>query len=276
MGTALDARRPLRLTTREPRTVVLGDSWIRGLGPERRQAFGKRLAAAAGASAVLDLAAVSRTAVDVVDDHLDAITAFAPDLAVVGVGGADSLIFPAAWIQRAIDRHAPPAWHGVEGLMVPAYRPRDRRRRWMQRAETVAKLGVKQVLVTVFGGHRRVGVAEFETAMRTLLDHLSTLQCAAIVVGFPPVDPVYSPRTNASVRRTNAVLARLCADRDDLVYVESGGFLRRWEDYLSDHVHLSASGHQRVAEGVLGRVSWDLPEAGIAVSGAAHSAEETA
>lgn len=274
MGTALDARRPLRLTSPEPRTVVLGDSWIRGLGPERRQAFGKRIAAATGASEVLDLAAISRTAVDVVDDHLDAIAAFGPQLAVVGVGGADSLVFPAAWIQRTIDRWAPPKWHGVEGLMVPAYRHRDRRKRWIQRVETSAKVAVKQLLVTVFGGHRRVGLPEFEAAMQTLLEHLRTLHCAAVVVGFPPVDPVYSPGTNASVRRTNAVLARLCADRDDVVYVDSKGFLTRWDDYLSDHVHLSASGHEHVARGVLEQVAFEVQPAGVAA--AVAGGEETA
>ena len=90
MGTSPDAGGPVLVTTPwgvpdAPRVVLLGDSYMRGLGSERRRAFGKRVAAAAGAGAVLDLCAVSLTAPEIAANHLDAVGEFAPDLAVLAV-----------------------------------------------------------------------------------------------------------------------------------------------------------------------------------------------
>jgi len=61
------------------------------------------------------------------------IAAFAPEVALVCVGGADSLIFPAWTVQRLIDKYAPKEWQGVEGMMPLARYSRDR---WPRLAET--------------------------------------------------------------------------------------------------------------------------------------------
>jgi len=235
----------------ERRVLILGDSWVRGLGPERRAAFGKLIAKGIGATELVDLSAISRTAPDFVNDHLVAVRESAPVIAIVNIGGADSLIFPAWRVQRFIDRFAPPHWHGVAGLMPIARYSRDRKRRRRQIVENVAKVMIKQLIVNLFGGRRRVGVPEFESAARTLMSQLHQLGTLMIVVGLGPVDPFLSPKTNSSVRKTNVVLARLCDELPGAVFIPTTRMVRRWDDYLSDHVHLSADGHRHIAEGVL-------------------------
>ncbi len=278
MGTTPDAEGSVDVSGDRPRVVILGDSWVRGLGPERRKAFGRRIAGELHAAETLDLSAISRTGPDVVANHLDAVSTFRPQVAVLGVGGADSLVFPAPWIQAAVDRFAPPAWHGVEGMMLPIRRPRDRRQRWRQNAENVAKIAVKQLLVHAFGGHRRVSVEGFEQSMVAILDRLEALDCAPIVLGFAAVDGRFSPGTNASVLRTNAVLQALCATRPEALYVDSQTFLRRWADYLPDHVHLNAAGHEHVATEVMAAIAsggfrWSAP---LTASGPEASRVESA
>lgn len=233
------------------RVAVLGDSWIRGLGPERRNAFGKLIAHGIGATDVLDLSAISRTAPDFAAEFLETMRDFQPDIAIVNLGGADSLIFPAWPVQRFIDRFAPPRWHGVEGLMPIARYSSDKRRRRRQRIENFAKIVLKQVVVNVLGGRRRVSVADFEQATRTVMTFLHRQGTSMVVLGIGTVDPLLSPKTNRSVDKTNAVLIRLCEEVPGAIFVPTTPHIHRWGDYLSDHVHLNREGHRHVADGVL-------------------------
>jgi lysophospholipase L1-like esterase len=231
--------------------VILGDSWVRGLLFERRHPFGKLIAEGINASEVLDLSAQSRTTVDVVSCHLGSIGSFRPDVAIVNIGGADSLIFPRAALQRLVERWVPMKHHGARGWMPPASYSSKPYKRAKQRATHIVRIVMKQVLVNLFGGQRRVSVPEFERAAETLFDYLQAHDVLMVVVGFGPVDGLYSPKTNASVEATNSVLRTLCLAHSNALYIGTGHFLRQWDDYLADHVHLNAQGHQRVAAEVL-------------------------
>jgi hypothetical protein len=241
-------------TGNDRRVLILGDSWIHGLGSGRR-VFGLMIAKELMASDILDLSAISRTAPDIVRDHMAEITAFAPHLTIMNIGGADSLIFPAPWIQRFVDRHAPIEWQGVEGLMPLAMYSRDRRRRIKQKVEQFAKTVIKQLLVNLFGGHRRVSLDELQAAAKTILDAVTRNDGLALVIGFGFADGWTSPKSNASLGRTNALLEALCLESPSRIYIPAHQFLRRWDDYLMDRVHLNLAGHRHITEGVINELS---------------------
>jgi len=234
----------------ERRTVVLGDSWIRGLGTSKRT-FGRMLAKRLGSTDVLDLSAISRTSPDIANDHLDEIRTYGPHLAIVCLGGADSLIFPAWPVQRLIDRVAPPNWHGIEGMMPLALYSRDRGRRFRQRVEQTVKSLIKQILINLFGGRRRVSLDDFDDSFTKIMGCFAELGTAVIVVGLASVDGWYSPKANASVRKTDRILEAVSGQHPNAIYVNTNTFLAKWDDYLPDHVHLRVPGHVHMTEGVL-------------------------
>ncbi len=234
-----------------PRTLVLGDSWLRGLS-KGQHTMSRYLPEAAGASEVLDLSRISRIVSDVVDGHLDEIEGFAPELAFLAVGGAESLVFPKPFFQKIIDRYFPPQWHGVEGLQ-PSARPR-RDRKLRPRLEAFAKVALKQVLVNVFGPHRRQELSHYEASLRIVLDVLHAHGTVVVIIGATDVDGWGSPRSSEHIRAANRVNARVADEYRDVLFVETNPYVVKWDDYLVDHVHLARSGHRAVTDGVLGRM----------------------
>lgn len=258
------------------RTLILGDSWIRGLGTSKRT-FGRMLAKRMGTTDVLDLSAISRTSPDIAQDHLDEIRAYAPHIAILCLGGADSLIFPAWWVQRLIDRIAPPHWHGLEGMMPIALYSRSRGRRFRQRVEQTLKSLIKQIVINLFGGRRRVTPAEFADSFTAIMTCLADMQTSVIVVGLASLDGWYSPKANASVRETDRLVEEITGRYPNATYVATTTFLTKWDDYLPDHVHLRVPGHVHMTEGVLAALTaaggpWRDLIAENAVEGLAASA----
>ena len=234
-----------------PRTLVLGDSWARGLG-NGQHTMSRYLPAEVGARAVLDLSKISRILSDVVEGHLDEIDGFAPELAFLAVGGAESLIFPKPVFQRIIDRFFPPRWQGIAGLQ-PSARPR-RDNKLRPRIEAVAKVLLKQLLINVFGAHRRQELSRYECSLRTVLELLRTHATVVVIIGASDVDGWGSPKTSEHIRDTNAVNARLAEQYPNVLFVDSNPFVHKWDDYLVDHVHLAKSGHRGITDGVLDRM----------------------
>ena len=255
-----------------PRLLILGDSWIRGLGTSKRT-FGRMIAKSVHASEVLDLSAISRTAPDIAADHLDEIAEFAPQVALVCVGGADSLIFPAWTVQRLIDRYAPKEWQGVEGMMPLARYSRDRWPRIRQRVEQTVKVLMKQFLINVFGGRRRVTIAQLDVAVHQILAVLDRSECDVVCIGFPRVDGWLSPKANASVAKTNVLLRAIMHAHPRATYIPTDSIVTRWDDYLPDHVHLNLRGHRNITDGVVAKLRetgfrWtDIPAGVAAMNG---------
>lgn len=234
-----------------PRVLILGDSWIRGLLLERRKAFGKLVAEGMSASAVLDLSAISRTSVDVVSSFLQQMEEFRPTVTIVNLGGADALIFPRLPIQKLVERFLPATGHGAEAWMPSASYSSNRRKRIKQRLTHICRVATKQVLINVLGGYRRVPAREVEETLSCLFNELQRQDSLIIAIGYAPVDGLYSPKTTKNLKKTNVVLKNASERLPGTIYIDPTGFLKRWEDYMADHVHLNAQGHARVAQGVL-------------------------
>lgn len=242
---------PPTTTTSGPRVLVAGDSWLRGLTRSGAGSIAHLFPPACGASAVLDVSAISRTAPDTVEGFLPQIEQFRPELALLAIGGADSLVFPAQWFQRLIDRFAPPEWAGVTGLMPPAMLPRDRRKRIRKQVEVAAKTAIKQIMINVFGARRRVPLAEVESAARTLLDTLDRLGTVVVVLGCSDVDHLTFPKSTKNIRATNGALERLTRDYPDAMYIDANPMVDKWDDYLEDHVHLTRGASRKVTDTVV-------------------------
>ncbi|MBE7190468.1 SGNH/GDSL hydrolase family protein [Jatrophihabitans endophyticus] len=234
-----------------PRVVVAGDSWVRGLTRTGSGSIARLFPAACSASEVLDVSLISRTVPETVAGHLDEIKRFRPDLALLGIGGADSLVFPALWFQKLIDRFAPPEWAGVTGLMPPAVLPRDRRQRLRKKVEIFGKTVIKQFMINAFGARRRVPLAEVESAARELLDTLARSGTVVVVLGCSDVDHLTFPKSTKNIRATNAMLERLCESHPDALYLDTRTTVDKWDDYLEDHVHLTREGSRKVCDAVV-------------------------
>ena len=230
-----------------PRVLVAGDSWVRGLS-KGQGSIARLFPQAVGASDVLDVSKISRTGPETVTECLEDIERFRPELALLAVGGADSLVFPAQWFQRLIDRFAPPEWAGVTGLMPPAMLPRDRRKRLRKQVEIFSKTLIKQVMINIFGARRRVPLDEVEQAARVLLGTLRAMNTVVVVVGCSDVDDFTFPKSRKNIRATNRMLERLTHDDECAIFVDARSTVDKWADYLEDHVHLSRNGSQKVTD----------------------------
>lgn len=235
---------------RGPRTLVAGDSWVCGLS-KGQGTLSRMLPEAVAAREVLNISKISRIATDIVADHLDEVDAFAPDLAFLAVGGADSLVFPKPFFQRFIDKHFPPKWQGIEGLQPSAKIVRDRKKRIRHNVESFLKALLKQAMINLFGGHRRVSLEQFEVAVRTIMRTLDVHGTHVVLIGCSDVDGWTSPRSTKNIRATSRLLAKLAEEHPRALYVDSNQLVSKWDSYLVDHVHLTRDGHKGVCAGVV-------------------------
>lgn len=238
-----------------PRVLIVGDSWVHGLLLERKATFGKLVARRLGASAVLDVSGVSRTAKDAVDGYLEQMREFRPTLAIVNAGGTDSLVFPRPVFQKVIDRFAPPDWQGLTGLSPRARFSSKLRVRVRQRAEQKLKMVFKLLLVYLFGGQRRRPIQETEQALREIMAALSAMGTYIVTVGFAGTDPRLYPRSPSEFRRTNVILEQLAAETVRSIYVDTEHETQRWNHFFADRLHLSPEGHAQVATLILQRMA---------------------
>lgn len=223
------------------RVAIVGSSHSAGLGVHGRS-FAVRAAELLGADAILQL---SRSAQTVAGADADAVIAFDPDVVIVSYGAAEAHVHPSRVLQSLLDRYAPASWRGPDGVEPRPYFSARPRRRLVQRSVSTVKVLLKRTLIGLSGGFHRMGAADFEAALRTLLDRLGP--APKILVGLWRVDDRTFPRTNPILGDHDAVLRAVAASRDDTVHVPTAPAVRYWSDFLADHAHLNDRGHDRVA-----------------------------
>jgi len=225
------------------RVAVVGSSHAAGLGVYGRS-FAVRAAELLGARETLQLSRSARVVTDGVRD-VAAVAGFAPDLIIVSYGAAEGHVHPSRLLQAVLDRVAPRGWRGPDGLEPRPYHSARPLRGLAQRTASGLKVRLKRVLIAACGGFHRVSTADFEAALRDLLDRLGP--APKVLVGLWPVDDRSFPRSNPVLRANDAVLRAVAAGRTDAVHVPTAGALRYWDDFLDDHAHLNDAGHDRVA-----------------------------
>ena len=213
-----------------PRTLVAGATAGYADCPRARAASPAFFPRRSMPAYVLDVSKISRTVPDTVAHCLEDIERFAPEVALLAIGGADSLVFPVQWFQRIVDRFAPPEWVGVEGLMPPAMLPRDRKKRLRKRLEIFAKTLIKQLMINLFGARRRVPLDEVERASEALLSTLDRVDATVVVVGCTDVDDLTFPKSRKNIRATNAMLSRLVVRHANAMYVDPRPMVDKWAD----------------------------------------------
>lgn len=232
-----------------PRVVLLGDSVIAGLGV-RGRSYGMLVAESLGASHTLRLARSTHTIIDALA-RVEKVRDYRPDVILVGVGGADGVVHASATLQKIVERFAPKSWQGVEGLEPRAYYVGSKWTRIRQRVTTLVKVTIKHVGVRLGDGYQRVPLESFEPKVNELFQRLSEIGCPVIVCGISDSDPRYFPRTEAALVQYREVMSAASARHDNFVYVDIRPPLKRWDDFISDHIHLNPSGHAKVAELIL-------------------------
>jgi lysophospholipase L1-like esterase len=197
----------------------------------------------------VDTLQLSRSAQTVaqVDAHtLAAIAGFGPDVVIVSFGAAEGHVHPSRVLQALLDRFAPRGWRGPDGIEPRPYYSRRRARRLAQRILSGGKVLLKRAIIGATGGYHRLPSADFDVALRDLLDRLGP--ATKILVGLWRVDDRMFPRSNPVLRRNDTILRAVAAERDDVVYVPTADVVRYWGDFLDDHAHLNDAGHDRIAE----------------------------
>jgi len=236
-----------------PRVLVLGSSLAAGLGTRGRP-FPLLLTEELGNPPVLDLSKSSR----LIDESLalkSQIVAFAPTLAIVQHGSAESLVHPGPLTNRLIERFAPSTWHGVSGLYPRAYYSTDPRKRRRQRLVSSLKVAVKRIVIACSRGRSRMTPAAFETHLLELIAILHALDCDVVVLGMHRRDERLFPRSQAAAERNDVIIRRIAAGEPRVWFVDVEASLRCWEDYLDDRMHWNAEGHVRVAAAIVATVT---------------------
>jgi lysophospholipase L1-like esterase len=235
------------------RVLVLGDSIAGGLGARGRP-FPRLVAEALGEPPMLDLSKSSR----LIDESLsmaEQIAAFAPTLAIVQHGAAESIVHPGPLANGLIDRFAPPGWHGVEGLQPRPYYCSDARKRRHQRRVSSLKLAIKRLVIASSGGRSRMTPEMFERHLGELIAMLHAHDCDVVVLGMWRWDERLHPRSRAAVDGTDAAIRRVVEADPRVAFVDVEATLRCWEDYLDDRMHWNDEGHVRVAAAIVATVA---------------------
>ncbi|MEJ7785198.1 MAG: SGNH/GDSL hydrolase family protein [Solirubrobacteraceae bacterium] len=235
------------------RLLVLGSSIASGLGARGRP-FPRLLAEALGDPPLLDLSKSGR----MIDESLALtaeIAAFAPTLAVLQHGGAESVVHPGPFVDRLINRFAPSSWHGVAGLQPRAYYSRDPHRRRGQRRTSRLKVAIKRVAIPMSRGRPRMTSETFAVQLVELIAMLHGLGCDVVVLGVHPRDERLFPRSQAVADRLDAVIRRIAETDPRIVFVDLVATLRCWEDYLEDRLHWNTDGHIRVTAAIVAAVT---------------------
>lgn len=254
-------RVPRRIVTGKnpdgPKVVVIGDSYISGLGYTDGPAFGRQIADRLEFSKLLNLAASSRTAAETVEQYGDQIRQFQPDIAIVAVGATEGLVHPSAGIQKLIERFAPRSWHGVEGMMARANYSAERGERFRQQVQSNLKVGIKWALVHSTGARPRIPLDQAIEAADQLLALLDSVGTRTWMVQMPHAPKVRFPGTQRSWDRTASAQQKLAAKYPTVTYLAIAGRLHYFDDFLVDHLHLGGVGHAHVADLVLEEIRQD-------------------
>jgi lysophospholipase L1-like esterase len=224
--------------------AVVGSSHSVGLGVHGRS-FAVRVAERLDAE-TLQLSRSAQTVAQVEPRTLAAIADFGPDLVIVSFGAAEGHVHPSRLLQALLDRFAPRSWRGPDGVEPRPYYSRRRGRRLAQRVMSDTKVLLKRVLIAATGGFHRLPSADFDAALRELLDRLGP--ATKVLVGLWHVDQRMFPRSNPVLCRNDSILRTIAAERDDICYVHTADAVRYWDDFLDDHAHLNEAGHGRIAE----------------------------
>lgn len=233
----------------EPKVLVLGDSVIAGLGA-RGRSYGLTVGRFAGCSEVLSLARSTNT-IRNVTDQLDQFRQYAPDLIILGAGGADGLVHTSATLQRIVDRIAPKSWQGVEGLEPRTYYSESTAKRVRQKITSRVKVAIKHVGLKFGDGYQRTPLPEFTTILRSLFAELDKIGVPVIVCGIVESDPKFFPKTPPAMDPYRDALERESAPYAQFTYVDIRNVIIQWSDYLADHTHLTPEAHDKVAAYVI-------------------------
>lgn len=230
-----------------PRVLIIGGSVMSGLG-HRGRPIGLLTADALGATDVLDLSASGQMLRTTLDTSTDDIRRFRPDIAVLDVGGPESMVHANKRIQRLIERRAPASWHGVAGLEPRARFSNDGRKRRRQKIESWLKHLVKRGTITILGGWTKRSPEEIAADLAELFALLDELGTASVVRQLRPTDERLFPRTNAAYAQANLVIAAESARHERVALLTVAELdLSHDRHYLADHMHLNAAGHERMA-----------------------------
>jgi hypothetical protein len=248
--------------------AVLGDSSSTGFGTNGRS-YGTIVGEALGASRVENLARFSRTTKLMLEEDAPLVAELRPDLVIVQAGMGDSFPHPGKWVQRTLERFAPPTWHGVEGLERRAYYSGSRPQRTRQWLTATAKTTIKRTLIGLTGGFTRSSPDEYGECLDRLLTELGGVAPFVLSIGMFDIDQRIFPKQrvmNLPFRdRRFAVLS----GHPQVIPVEINQRLQRWDHYHPDHAHWNADGHAAVAAEILAalgaaQAGSDGSEAGIA------------
>jgi lysophospholipase L1-like esterase len=214
-----------------------------------------RLAAAELGGETLDLSFSGQTTRNLLDTSCDQIRNYAPDLVLIEIGFVEAMVHPGRRIQAFIERWAPASWHGVAGLEPRARYSRRRYRRMRQMLNSRLKVWFKRFLFKVLsGGKTRVDRSESLETTREFLAFLATIGAHIVLLGLPDVDERLFPGTTDRFDDWNSIIRDLAQALPNTQYLPLRSAVRKWDDYLPDHLHLNGPGHQRAAADVVAAV----------------------
>jgi GDSL-like Lipase/Acylhydrolase family len=173
------------------------------------------------------------------------------DIALIAFGITEGIIRPPSCALRFM----PKRWRRP-GWMDP--RPYYSSRRWkrvLQRVESAIRWRVKVALIRLTRGIRWGDPETYKHHLMELIDHLRAAGTTTIViVGHCGHDERFFPGSGRSCEEFLEI-NREVAQATGSLFCDSAGLCSRWDDFLCDHFHLSASGHRRIAEHLIARLS---------------------
>lgn len=219
--------------------AAFGDSIANGMGC-RGAAYPQLLADRIGAS-YIDLTATSAQLSDVMKARDRAMGA---DIAIISFGITEAMIRPT---ERSL-RLMPPRWRKPGWMDPRPYFSGHARTRLAQRLESAVRWRVKSALIRLTGGMRWGCPELYEHDLTELVAYLREHGTTTIVVvGRFGHDDRFFPLSSTSCDEFLAVNRQVALEMG-VIFCDGLDICRKWDDFLSDHFHPNATGHERIAD----------------------------
>lgn len=143
-------------------------------------------------------------------------------------------------------RFMPRRWRRAGWMDPRPYFSEKLKRGVPQRVESSIRWRVKVLLIRLFGYVRWSDRNEFEDDLNALVDAASDDSTTVILMTAIVPDSRYFPHADTSFPVYNEVI-RDVAKKRGAVCCDVVGHLEEWDDFLADHFHPNARGHEAIA-----------------------------
>lgn len=234
------------------RIVIWGDSIAYGLGA-KGEAYGNLIQAKMKSQYNMEVHNFAQSKFQLSDSiqFIEDTIALDPDLVIIAHGTTEAIVRP----KKKDLKHMPIRWQNSQ--MDPrTYYSHRVWKRLVGRMDSAIRWRVKNFLIRHFGNETWCTKEYFSDISSSVVDQLLEKTHAGIVLlSHYGIDERYFPHSLESLNDFSDLVKKVASKHTRTVYCDVRLTCSQWSDYLDDHFHPNAKGHEKIANEILKMIS---------------------